>query len=71
MFSYIEIVPKEIYEEKQNKAIEIIGKIDIKDVPFISCALTLNVDGIWSDDAHFEKQTKIKVYKTQDLIKLL
>lgn len=49
------------------KAEDIIGKIDIKDVPFIALALAIENDGIWSEDSHFEEQDKIKVWKTEEI----
>jgi predicted nucleic acid-binding protein len=66
----ISIIQKEDYEEKIQEAKHIIGSIDIKDVPFIALALSITNDGIWSDDNHFTKQNKIKVWKTQDVVKL-
>ena len=52
------------------EAYRIMKDIDQKDTPFIAAALATNAD-IWSDDRHFEKQTKVKVWKTSDLVKLL
>ena len=59
------------YEEYIDGAIEIIGHIDEKDTQFIALALAIENNGIWSNDKHFEKQTKIKIYKTIDIINLL
>ena len=50
---------------------ELISVIDEKDVPFIALALSIKNDGIWTNDKHFKKQKKIKIFTTQDLIKLL
>jgi len=47
-----------------------MDKIDPDDTPFIAAALATNSD-IWSDDKHFQKQNKIKVWKTEDLIGLV
>ncbi len=44
--------------------------IDIKDTPFLAAALATKSD-IWSDDKHFEKQNKVKVWKTKDLVGFL
>jgi len=52
------------------EAKRIMLEIDSDDVPFISAALATGAD-IWSDDEHFTKQKKIKVWKTTDLMKLL
>ena len=55
-----------IIEGKMKKAKEIMDKIDKDDTPFIAAALAANTD-IWSDDRHFEKQNRIKIWKTKDL----
>ena len=67
----IEIVKKDEYNYKIKEAEDIIGKIDIKDVPFIALALALGneVSGIWTDDKDFERQNRIKVWKSRDVFK--
>ena len=55
---------------KINEAKEIMDAVDQDDSYFIAAALATNSD-IWSDDKHFEKQNKIKIWKTIDLIKEL
>ena len=69
--NYIYIVEVEFYIDYMEDAEKIIGKIDERDVPYIALALAINNDGIWSDDDHFKQQNKVKVLKTQDLIKKL
>jgi len=54
-----------------NEGVEIIGNIDEKDTQFIALALAIENDGIWSNDKHLDKQEKIQVYKTIDIINLL
>ncbi len=49
---------------------ELMSSIDPDDVPFIAAALATGAD-IWSDDPHFTRQNKIKVWKTAELAKLL
>ncbi|MBS3108850.1 putative toxin-antitoxin system toxin component, PIN family [Candidatus Woesearchaeota archaeon] len=56
--------------ERLEEASKIMDAIDPDDTPFIAAALATNSD-IWSDDKHFEKQNKIKVWKTSDLVKLV
>jgi len=58
------------FSSKFDEAEEIMDKIDPKDTPFIAAALATESD-IWSDDKHFEKQKKVKVWKTSDLAKLV
>jgi len=67
----IEMISKFEYESYIKEAEEIIGAIDIKDVPFVACALVINSDGIWSEDRHFERQDRIRVFKTIDVLKIV
>lgn len=60
----------ELIRTKLQDAIEIIGKIDEKDSPFIAAALITKAV-IWSNDAHFKKQNKVKTYTTKELLELL
>lgn len=64
------LVPIDEYEKKMNEGMKIIGNIDEKDTQFIALALSIENDGIWSNDKHFEKQKKIKVFKTIDILNL-
>jgi len=48
-----------------------MGKIDRDDVPFIALALSFPNDGIWTEDRHFLKQRRVKVWRTRELLKLL
>jgi len=52
----IMIVIEEEYLENMARAQEIIGDIDPKDSPFIALALSIENDGIWTRDKHFQKQ---------------
>jgi len=67
----LKLVPFDEYEDQMDEAMEIMGKIDEKDTQFIALALSIKNDGIWSNDKHFDEQTKIQVYKTIDIINLL
>lgn len=60
------ILDDEVVKSKMKEARELMDTIDRKDTPFIAAALATDSD-IWSDDKHFEKQRKIKVWKTRDL----
>ncbi len=63
----ISIVPDLEIQAKMNEAKEIMDSIDPKDTPFIAAAMAVQCD-IWSDDRHFEKQDKVKCWKTKDLL---
>ena len=59
-----------IIKSRMKEAKEIMDKVDKGDTPFIAAALATKTD-IWSDDGHFEKQNKIKIWKTKDLSQYL
>lgn len=65
----IVIVKKENYQKFLEEAKNILGKIDIEDVPYLALALYIKGD-IWSDDNHFQKQKRIKIWKTEELVRL-
>lgn len=62
------IISDEVVQDKMEEAKNVMDEIDYKDTPFIAASLAIDNDGIWSDDRHFEKQSKIKVWKTKDLV---
>ena len=59
------IIPKEEYENFIGDSINLIE--DIGGIEFIALCLALKADGIWTDDAHFQKQTKVKIFSTQKM----
>lgn len=65
---YVKTVEYEFYRAKMSEAEKIIGSVDEKDVPYTALALSLSADGVWTEDRHFSKQDKIKVWKTEDLL---
>ena len=67
----VKIIPEEKIIKKMPEAIQIMQKIDETDAIFIAGALAINADGIYTEDKHFEKQSKIKIFKTTDLIREL
>ena len=40
------------------------------DIPFLACATQFNCP-IWTDDTDFDKQNKIKVLKTKDMLETI
>ena len=70
LFQNLTILDMQIIKAHLKEAEDIMGNIDKDDVIFISAALATKSD-IWSDDAHFKKQNKIKVLTTKELIKKL
>lgn len=69
LFQKIDIIPIAKYEDFMKEAESLIS--DEKDEPFLALALSEEVDGIWSDDSDFRKQTQIKIYTTKELVELL
>ena len=67
MMSNMYVVDDSIIKYKFEEAKYIMDKIDKDDTPFIALALAVTNDGIWTDDKHFEKRSRIKVWKTQIL----
>ncbi len=65
------IIPKEALLPFKQEAIEIIRNIDLDDALFIACALAYPESVIWSDDKKLKEQTKIKIFNTPEIAKLL
>lgn len=70
LLNYARVIPMEIIFPYKKQADEIMGHIDKDDVVFIATALAFNCP-IWSDDAHFKKQRKIKILTTSEIINYL
>jgi len=60
------ILDDRLINTKIKEARRIMDKIDTNDTPFIAAALAAKAD-IWSDDEHFQRQNKVKVWRTKDL----
>lgn len=67
--NYVKVLPSEIIVEFREDARFIMDKIDSNDSVFIASALAFDAV-IWSDDKHFKKQNKVKVYTTKEIIKI-
>ena len=59
-----------VIESNMKEAKKLMDKIDEDDTPFIAAALATKT-AIWSDDGHFEKQDRVEIRKTKDLLKHL
>jgi predicted nucleic acid-binding protein len=68
---YLEVIDVKIYLDKLDEAYKLIGQIDEDDVPFLALALAIECDGIWTEDKHFEKQQKVRIWKIKDVIEWL
>lgn len=67
----ISMIPEEDIKPNMKEASEIMKEIDTKDAPILACALSVKNSSIWSEDKHFDKQDKIKVCKTKDLLEYI
>lgn len=63
----VHLVPFEDFEEHFEEALGIMKQVDIKDAPFLAVGIALNLDGIWTEDKHFQKQRLLRVFKTTDI----
>ncbi len=70
LLKYVRLIPINFLIKFREEAHEIIGKIHKEDAIFIATALAFNCS-IWSNDRHFQKKYKIKVYTTRDMLKLM
>ena len=67
----IEIIEDAAVKSKLSEAKEIMNNIDPDDAKYVALALAVENDGIWSDDNHFTKQSKISIWKSRDIVNLL
>lgn len=70
LFKHITIVPRDKIKKYWDKAKEIMAQTDPEDVVFIAAALSLEDSFVWSEDKDFELQSKVKVLKTKDVVRL-
>lgn len=65
------LIQTEKIKEHMEEAERIMSEIDVKDSSFIALAMYIGADGIWSFDKHFQKQEKIRIFNTRDIIEFL
>ena len=71
LLSYIKLVPDRWVNLKLEEAKAELDNIDPDDAVFLAAALSLENSMIWSNDADFDRQDKVEVLKTKDVISLL
>ncbi len=69
LLKHIRLVPAEETGKNWGKAMKIMAHIDEEDVVFIATALSVPDSVIWSNDKDFERQDKVKVLKTKEMVK--
>jgi len=70
LLKHIRIIPDEFIYKSLTEAAELLAHIDPDDVVFLSAAISYGDAIIWSDDAHFDKQNRIKNLKTKEIVDL-
>ena len=70
LLGYICLVSLKIIELKLWEAKEVMKEIDVNDTVFLAAALALNKAQIWSDDKDFDRQNKVRIIKTNEMIKI-
>lgn len=70
LLSRVEIVKREAFSENLENAKNIMEKIDIKDSEFLALALSIDNDGIFSNDKHFDS-SGIKRWTVYELVNWL
>ncbi len=66
----IYIIPNLEYKGKMAEALNLM-KNDVKDAPYVACYLALKCDGIWTNDLDYNGKDKIRVFRTEYLMKLI
>jgi predicted nucleic acid-binding protein len=71
LISFMSVVTREDVSEHWSQATQIMAHIDEEDVLFVAAALSRENGAVWSDDTHFDRQDRILVLKTADMIALM
>ncbi|MFI5420116.1 MAG: PIN domain-containing protein [Nitrososphaerales archaeon] len=68
---HIQIVSDISIESKLGEARDIMQAIDPDDAIFVAAALAVENEGIWSDDRHFQRQKKTRIFSTTELLDIV
>ena len=71
LLSTVMVIPTDEFKEEVNRDYGIMKGIDPNDTAFLALALSMDCDGIWTNDTDFEKQKIVKVWKTEYLKRYL
>lgn len=69
ILSGMTVIPLEEFKDNLKPAYEVMKDIDPEDTAFLALAMSLDCDGIWTNDSDFDKQDLVKVWKTHMLKK--
>lgn len=70
LLKFVKTIDETQYQKHMQKAVDAIGKRDIKDADYIACALILKADNIWTNDKDFTSQKIIPIKSTKNLINI-
>ncbi|MBI4453482.1 PIN domain-containing protein [Candidatus Woesearchaeota archaeon] len=69
LLEHMVIVPSMEFIYCLNEAEQIMQHVDIDDSLYLALALAKEIP-LWSNDAHFKVQNKVRIYTTKDMIRL-
>ena len=70
LLTNLEMVPMEEILNHFDEAQKALKDIDPEDAPFLALALSIECDGIWSNDQDLKQQNLVKVWNTVELMKV-
>jgi len=70
LLKYVTLIPDEQILKNLLEAKSAYAHIDPDDVVFIAAQLSIPESIIWSDDRDFDRQNKVKVLKTGEVVRL-
>ncbi len=68
---HLPVVPSGDLSEKLADARELMRDIDPEDALYVAAALSVECDGIWSDDPHLKRQHVVPCFTTRELVEAL
>lgn len=69
ILKHVRLIPLNLIIDFKDEADKIMSNIHKDDSVFIALALAFDCP-IWSDDKHFKKQNRIKIFTTKEMINL-
>jgi predicted nucleic acid-binding protein len=70
IFHVVQTVPLDEYEDRLDEALETMSGIDRDDAPFVAVALATSADAIWTNDAHFSRQNRVRIVSTREIVEI-
>lgn len=68
MLTNIQTVPSQMVLMRWQEAQKEMARIDRNDIPFVAAALSVQSEGIWSDDKDLKRQSKVRVWNTKEIL---